>query len=55
MKTEEKHIRWYILGAENVLKNAVGDRCLLDDFSDRRFLVSLLQKETDADRQNALL
>ena len=43
-----------VLGAENILKRAVGNARLVDDLCDRRLLVSLLQKELDADRQDAL-
>ena len=43
-----------VLGAENILKRAVGNARLVDDLCDRRLLVPLLQKELDADCQNAL-
>ena len=41
-----------VLGAENVLKAAVGDLCLLDDLRDGRLFVALLQKQLDADLQD---
>ena len=42
-----------VLGAENILQRAVGTARLVDALCARRLLVSLLQKELDADRQDA--
>ena len=47
--------QYAVLGAENILKNAVGNRRLLHDLGDGGFFIALLKKQLDADRQDPFL
>ena len=47
--------QYAVLGAENILKNTVGNRRLLHDLGDGGFFIALLKKQLDADRQDPFL